>query len=116
MLAEPVAATVRQVGNVTVVDLSGKIRIGEGEVVLRERITELLESRHVQILLNLAGVSSMDSAGIGELVACFKRTKAARGALKLLNPTESVNGLLRMTKLLDLFEIYDDEDKALASF
>jgi anti-sigma B factor antagonist len=116
MLTEPVAARVRRIGNVTVVDLSGKISIGEGEVVLRERVVGLLETRQGQILLNLAKVPSMDSAGIGELVACFKRTKAAHGELKLLNPTESVDNLLRMTKLRDLFEIYKDENTALATF
>jgi anti-sigma B factor antagonist len=115
-LTEPVAATVRQIGKVTVIDLSGKISIGEGEVVLRERVVELLEARQSHVLLNLAKVSSMDSAGIGELVACFKRTKAAHGALKLLNPTESVDNLLRLTKLRDLFEIYNDENTALATF
>jgi anti-sigma B factor antagonist len=115
-LTESVAATVRQIGKVTVVDLSGKISIGEGEVVLRENVIGLLETRQSHILLNLAKVPSMDSAGIGELVACFKRTKTAHGALKLLNPTESVDNLLRMTKLRDLFEIYSDEDTALATF
>jgi anti-sigma B factor antagonist len=115
-MTKPVAASVRQVGNVSVVCLSGKISIGEGEVVLRESVDDLLEARHNRILVNLEDVPSMDSAGLGELVACLKRTEAARGALELLNPTESVASLLSQTKLGDSFEIFDDEETALATF
>jgi anti-sigma B factor antagonist len=115
-LTEQIEATVRQIGKVTVIDLTGKISIGEGEVVLRERVVELLEARQNYILLNLENVPFMDSAGIGQLVACFGQTKAAHGALKLLNPTESVKNHLRQTKLYDQFEIYYDEDTALAAF
>ena len=72
-------ATVRHIGKIAVVDLSGKITIGEGDVVLRERVTELLEGGHQRLLLNLERVSYMDSAGIGELVACYKRAKEKDG-------------------------------------
>lgn len=109
-------AAVRRIGDVAIIDLSGKINIGEGEVALREHVDDLLEGRRNKILLNMARVTSMDSAGVGELAACFKRVKTARGALKLLSPTESVDNLLRLTKLRDVFEVYHDEATALASF
>jgi anti-sigma B factor antagonist len=109
-------ATVRDIGKVTVVDLSGKITIGEGDVVLRERVTELLDGGHQNILLNLSKVSYMDSAGIGELVACYKRAKEKEGIVKLLNPSGKVYDLLQLTKLEEVFETYKDEKEALVSF
>ena len=87
------------IGKIAVVDLSGKITIGEGDVVLRERVTELLEGGHGKLLLNLEKVSYMDSAGIGELVACYKRAKEKDGIVKLLNPSGKVYDLLQLTKL-----------------
>jgi anti-sigma B factor antagonist len=115
-MTKPVEASVRQVGDVSVVRPSGKISIGEGEVVLRDTVDDLLEAGHDRILVNLEDVPSMDSAGLGELVACLKRTEAAGGALKLLHPTESVANLLSQTKLGDSFEIFDDEETGLATF
>jgi len=109
-------ATVRQVGKVSVVDLSGKITIGEGDVILRERVTELLEGGNQNILLNLETVSYMDSAGIGELVACYKRAKEKDGTVKLLNPTGKVFDLLQLTKLEEVFETFKDEREALGSY
>ena len=109
-------ATVRQVGKVSVVDLSGKITIGEGDVILRERVSELLEGGNQNILLNLEKVSYMDSAGIGELVACYKRAKEKDGTVKLLNPTVKVFDLLQLTKLEEVFETFKDEREALGSY
>jgi len=109
-------ATVREIGKVSVLDLSGKITIGEGDVVLRERVTELLETGRLNILLNLGKVSYMDSAGIGELVACYKRAKEKSGIVKLLNPTGKVYDLLQLTKLEEVFEAFADEREALVSF
>lgn len=109
-------ATVRQVGKVAVVDLSGKITIGEGDVILRERVSELLEGGNQNILLNLEKVSYMDSAGIGELVACYKRAKEKDGTVKLLNPTGKVFDLLQLTKLEEVFETFKDEREALGSY
>ena len=109
-------ANVRQVGKVSVVDLSGKITIGEGDVILRERVTELLEGGNQNILLNLEKVSYMDSAGIGELVACYKRAKEKDGTVKLLNPTGKVFDLLQLTKLEEVFETFKDEREALGSY
>jgi len=107
---------VRQVGKVAVVDLSGKITIGEGDVVLRDEVNKLLESDNKSILLNLNGVTYMDSAGIGELVACYKRAAEAGAKLKLLNPSGRVSDLLSLTKLQQVFDIYNEEKEALVSF
>lgn len=109
-------ATVRQVGPVAVLDLNGKITIGEGDVVLRAKVVEILEAGNKSILLNLEKVSYMDSAGIGELVACYKRTKEKGGSVKLLRPTGKVSDLLALTKLEEVFETYTDEKEALVSF
>ena len=109
-------ATVRDIGKVSVVDLSGKITIGEGDVVLREKVSELLDGGRQNIILNLGKVSYMDSAGIGELVACYKRAKEKEGNVKLLNPSGKVYDLLQLTKLEEVFETYKDEKEALVSF
>lgn len=107
---------VRNIGHVAVVDLSGKITIGEGDVVLREKVTELLDGGQTSVLLNLEKVSYMDSAGIGELVACYKRAKEKNGTVKLLNPSGKVYDLLQLTKLEEVFETFEDEKEALVSF
>ena len=109
-------ATVRQIGHVAVVDLSGRVTIGEGDVVLRETVNELLEGGQKHILLNLEKVKYMDSAGIGELVACYKRAKEKNGTVKLLKPTGKVYDLLQLTKLEEVFDTFDDEREALVSF
>ncbi len=107
---------VRMVGPVSIIDLSGKITIGEGDVVLRDRVSELLDNDQKHILLNLAKVSYMDSAGIGELVACYKRAREKEGNVKLLNPSGKVYDLLQLTKLEEVFETYKNEGEALVSF
>jgi anti-sigma B factor antagonist len=107
---------IRQEGDVSVVDLSGKITIGEGDVVLREKVQDLLDFDHKKILLNLEKVSYMDSAGIGELVACYKRAKEKEGTVKLLNPSGKVYDLLQLTKLEDVFDTYKNEKEAVESF
>ena len=109
-------ATVRNIDDIWVVDLSGKITIGEGDVILREKVQDLLESGQMRVLLNLEKVSYMDSAGIGELVACYKRAKEKGGTVKLLNPSGKVYDLLQLTKLEEVFETYRDEKEALVSF
>jgi anti-sigma B factor antagonist len=109
-------ANVRHIGHVSVVDFTGKITIGEGDVVLRESVQELLDGDRKNILLNLEKVSYMDSAGIGELVACYKRAKEKHGNVKLLNPSGKVYDLLSLTKLEEVFETFKDEKEALVSF
>jgi len=109
-------AKVRQVGQVAIVDIEGKITIGEGDMVLRDRVVELLDKGHTQIVLNLERVTYMDSAGIGELVACYKRAKEKGGNVKLLSPSGKVLDLLTLTKLEEVFETYKQEQEAIGSF
>ena len=109
-------ARVRQVGQVAVVDIEGKITIGEGDMVLRDRVVELLDKGSHHIVLNLEKVTYMDSAGIGELVACYKRAKEKGGTVKLLNPSGKVLDLLTLTKLEEVFETYRQEQEAVGSF
>ncbi|HEY4425850.1 MAG TPA: STAS domain-containing protein [Pyrinomonadaceae bacterium] len=107
----------RQAGDVTVLDLSGKITIGEGSVALRAGIRRLLEEGKKRILLNLAGVSYVDSSGIGELVSSYTAIgKEDGGQLKLLNLTQKIRDLLTITKLLTVFDVYDNEAEALNSY
>jgi len=109
-------ASVRHHGKVTVVDLSGKITIGDGDIKLREAVNALLDEGRKAVILNLHGVSYMDSAGIGELVACYKRVREKSGVMKLVNPAGRVMDLLALTKLDEYFETYQSESEALASF
>lgn len=106
----------RSAGDVTILDLSGKITIGEGSVQLREKVRSLLTAGKKKLLLNLGDVSYVDSSGIGELVSCFTTTNNQGGSLKLLNLTKKIQDLLSITKLLTVFETFDDEAAALASF
>ena len=106
----------RQAGDVTVLDLSGKITIGEGSVQLREKVRQLLDSGRAKILLNLGDVSYVDSSGIGELVSSYTTVNKGGGQLKLLNLTKKIQDLLAITKLLTVFEIHETEEAALSSF
>ena len=106
----------RQSGDVTVLDLSGKVTIGEGSVQLREAVRRLLDEGKKNILLNLGDVSYVDSSGIGELVSSYTTAGNAGGHLKLLNLTKKIQDLLMITKLLTVFETFEVEQDALASF
>jgi anti-sigma B factor antagonist len=106
----------RQAGDVTVLDMSGKITIGEGSVALRTAIRRLLEEGKKRILLNLGGVSYIDSSGIGELVSSYTAINKEGGQLKLLNLTQKIKDLLTITKLLTVFDVYEREADALNSF
>lgn len=109
-------ASNRQVGGVNVVDMSGRITLGEGSVVLREAVKDLLAKGHKKILLNLGDVTYIDSSGIGELVSAFTSVRNQGGELKLLNLTKKVHDLLQITKLYTVFDIKDDEAGAIQSF
>jgi anti-sigma B factor antagonist len=109
-------ASVRHQGKITIVDLSGKITIGDGDIKLREAVNALLDEGRKSVILNLKSVSYMDSAGIGELVACYKRAAEKGARLKLLNPGGKVQDLLILTRLQEIFEIFRDEADALNSF
>lgn len=109
-------ATVRQVDSVTVIDISGRITLGEGCTQLRELIRGELVKNRKNVLLNLADVSYIDSSGIGELVTAYTTTSKQGGQLKLLNLTKKVQDLLQITKLLTVFDVHSDEAKAISSF
>jgi len=106
----------RQAGDVTILDLSGSVRIGEGSIVLRNEIRKLVEDGKQKILLNLGGVSYMDSSGIGELIANYTTVSRGGGQLKLLNLTDKIQNLLVITKLLTVFDVYESEADGLNSF
>jgi anti-sigma B factor antagonist len=109
-------ATHRDAGKVTVVDLSGRITLGEGSALLRTTIRGLLDDQRTMILLNLADVDYIDSSGIGELVSGFTAVKNRNGELKLLHLTKKVRDLLQITKLFTVFDVFTDEGAALRSF
>jgi anti-sigma B factor antagonist len=106
----------RQAGDVTILDLSGSVRMGEGAVSLRNSIRGLVEQGKKKILLNLGSVKNVDSSGIGELIANYTTISRDGGQLKLLNLTEKIQNLLVITKLLTVFDSYDNEAEALNSF
>ena len=106
----------RQVDGVTIVDCSGRITLGEGSVILKDVVRELLSKGQKKILLNLGDVNYIDSSGIGELVSAFTTTKNQGGELKLLKLTKKVNDLLQITKLYTVFDVKDDEANAVKSF
>ncbi len=101
---------------VTILDIHGKITIGEGSAEVRNTVRELLQAGKKKILLNLGDVSYVDSSGIGELVSSFTTVTNQGGQLKLLSLTKKLKELLAITKLLTVFDSYDDEDTALKSF
>jgi len=106
----------RQAGDVTILDLDGKVTIGEGSVALRTAIRRLLGEGKNKILLNLAGVGYIDSSGIGELVSSYTAIGKEGGQLKLLNLTQKLQDLLTITMLLTVFDVYESEAEALNSF
>jgi anti-sigma B factor antagonist len=106
----------RQAGDVTVLDMDGRITIGEGSVALRTAVRRLLEEGKKKILLNMGGVGYIDSSGIGELVSSFTAVNKEQGQLKLLNLTQKLQDLLAITKLLTVFDVYETESEALGSY
>jgi anti-sigma B factor antagonist len=109
-------ASTRQMGGVTVVDLSGQIKLGEGSSVLRDTVKDLLANGQKRILLNLGGISYIDSSGIGELVSAFTSVRNQGGEMKLLHLTKKTHDLLQITKLYTVFHVLDDEGDAIAAF
>ena len=107
---------IRQVDGVTILDLSGRITLGEGSITLRDSVRDVLAKGSKKILLNLAQISYIDSSGIGEMVSAFTSVKNAGGELKLLNLTQKVHDLLQITKLYTVFDIWDSEASAITAF
>jgi anti-sigma B factor antagonist len=106
----------RRMGNVTVLDLKGRVRIGGGTVSLHKSIRCLVAEGKTEILLNLAGVTHIDSSGLGELISSHVTVNDKGGQIKLIHLTESLRELMIITKLLTVFDVYDDEPEALLSF
>lgn len=106
----------RQLDGVTILDLSGRITLGEGSVQLRDAIRDLISKGEKHILLNLGDVNYIDSSGLGELVSAFTTAKNQNADVKLLNLTKKVKDVLQVTKLYTVFDIYDDEAHAISSF
>jgi anti-sigma B factor antagonist len=111
-----VKLSTRQVGNVTVIDVAGRITLGEGAAALRETLRDLVSKNQNKILLNLAEVTYIDSSGIGELVSAYTTVANTGGQLKLLNLNKRVKDLLQITKLYTVFEVKEDEAEAIRSF
>ncbi len=106
----------RQVGEVMILDLKGKVTLGEGDEVLKDKINSLILQNKKRILLNLADVPYIDSAGLGEIVRTYTTVSRQGGQLKLVNLTKRITDLLMITKLLTVFETFDVEQDALKSF
>jgi anti-sigma B factor antagonist len=109
-------ATTRTVGDAEVISLQGKITIGAGDTQLREVITNALNSGKNKILLDMSGVTTIDSSGIGELVGSFTTVTNRGGKLRLLHLPAKLNELLHITQLITVFEVYDNEEDAIRSF
>jgi anti-sigma B factor antagonist len=106
----------RAIGDVIVLDLKGRVTLGEGDELLRENVNTLLNQGHKKLILNLADVPYIDSAGLGEVVRTYTTVSRQGGSLKLLNLTKRITDLLSITKLLTVFETFDSESEAVRSF
>ena len=107
---------IRDVDDVRIIELSGKITIGTGDVKIRELVDSSLEEGQMKILLDLAGVTAIDSSGIGEMVACYTSVTKRGGQLKLMHLSPKINDILQVTQLITVFDVFDDEREALGSF
>src|SRR5215813_8185663 len=115
-LEDPMDIKERVVDGVSILDLSGKIVLGEGDMQIKERIRDLLADGQKRILLNLAEITYIDSAGLGALISCYTTSRREGGSLKLVNLTKRIQDLLAITKLITVFDTYEDERQAIASF
>ena len=107
----------RTIGDVVIVDVSGKITLGDGgDAILKDKMRSLIQQGKTKVLLNLGEVSYVDSAGLGEIVQAYATVTKTGGALKLLNTTKRIKDLLSITKLLTVFDTYDSEPEAVTSF
>ena len=111
-----IKTSTRLLNKVVIIDTIGELRLGEGTDVVRRVVTELLQQGYHNILLNLRDVRHIDSAGVGELMSCYTSVRNHGGQLKLMNLSRNVHNLLQITKLYTIFEVEDDETKAVASF
>lgn len=108
--------SIRTAGNVVILDVEGKILLGEGDVEIKQAVDDLVAQGRKNLLLNMARVPYVDSAGLGEIIRCFTSMRKNGGQLKLLSPNERLVDLLTITKLVNVFDWYNDEASALSSF
>ena len=106
----------RRAGSVVILDAKGKLTLGDGDVLLKDKIHSLVQQGHKQVVLNLGDVPYVDSAGIGEIVGSYTTLSRVGGTLRLLNLTKRIHDLLAITKLLTVFETFNSEDEAVRSF
>jgi anti-sigma B factor antagonist len=106
----------RQVSDVTIVDIAGRIALGQESVALRGLVSELLDNGHRKILFNLADVNHIDSSGLGHLISAYTTVRNRGGELKLLNLTKNVHNVMQMAKLYTIFDIAEDEEAAIQAF
>ena len=106
----------RRIGDVTILQLIGRLELEDGDVVLRDAVNHLVEAGRVKLVLDMKEVTRLDSAGIGMLVSKYLTAKRGGGTLKLLHPTERTDHLMDITKLTSVFEIFEDEEAAIRSF
>ncbi len=109
-------SSTRDIGDVHVIELSGKITIGTGDVKVRELVSEALAQGRTKILFDLGGVTAIDSSGIGEMVACYTTVTKRGGQLKLMHLSPKITDILQVTQLITVFDVFDDEREALGSF
>ncbi len=107
---------IQDVGDVRIISLSGKITIGAGDVMLRELINDSLEAGSTKILLDLGGISAIDSSGIGEMVASYTSAKNRGAQLKLVNLSKKINDILQVTQLITVFDVFSNQDEAIKGF
>ncbi len=106
----------RPSGDVMILDVKGKLTIGDGDELLKDKINSFIQQGHKKLILNLEGVPYVDSAGLGEIVRTYTTVSRQGGNMKLLNLTKRIEDLLSITKLLTVFDTYENEDEALKSF
>lgn len=109
-------AASREIGGITIIDMVGRVTLGEGSTLLRDLIRQNLETGHKKIVMNMAGINYIDSSGLGELVSAYRMVKSQDGELKLMNLNKKVSDLLQITRLYAVFDIHNDEGQAVASF
>jgi anti-sigma B factor antagonist len=108
--------SVRNVRDIVIIDIDGKVVLGDGDVEIKQTVDDLLQKGNKKILLNLAKVPYLDSAGLGEIIRCFTALRRSGGHFKLLSPNQRIVDLLNITKLLNVFDCYDSESSAIKSF
>ena len=108
--------SIRDVGDVRIIELTWKITVGAGDVKIRELIGEAIEDGKQDVILDLGGVTAIDSSGIGEMVACYTTVTKRGGQLKLMHLSPKITDILQVTQLITVFDVFDDEREALGSF